>query len=187
MLIWVLLVLAVVGAVLLISVAMRPDNFRVTRSLAIAAPPGAVFPYVNELRRWALWSPWDKIDPALKRTYEGPPSGVGAIYRWEGIRKVGHGNMTITESQPPKRIQFNLEFLKPFKASHTAEFTFEAKGNQTLVTWSIAGKCNFMTKAMHLVMDMDKMIGGDFEKGLAQLKSVVESHNFTSSRDLISG
>ena len=130
---------------------------------------------MNDLHHWQAWSPWGKIDPAMKETFAGAPAGVGAIYTWSGNSQVGEGRMTITESRPNELIRFNLEFLKPFKATNITEFTFKSDGNQTSVSWSMAGKKNFMFKAMGLFMDSDKMVGGDFERGLADLKSVAEA------------
>jgi hypothetical protein len=164
----------VIGIVIAVA-ASRPDDFRVTRSATIAAPPAAVFSQVNEIKKWEAWSPWQKMDPGMKQTYEGPAAGVGASQAWAGNSKVGEGKMTIIESKPDELVKFRLEFLKPFAATNTAEFTFKAQGNQTLVTWTMDGKNNFMFKLMGLFMDCDKMIGGDFERGLAQLKTVVET------------
>lgn len=167
------LVLIVVG--LVIVVATRPADFRITRSTTIAAPPDVVFAQVNDLHKWDAWSPWAKLDPAMKQTHEGAPAGVGAIYSWTGNKEVGEGRMTITESRPNKLIGIKLEFLKPFAAINTTEFTFTPEGNQTAVTWSMAGTNNFMIKAFGLFMNMDKMVGGDFEKGLAKMKPVAEA------------
>lgn len=175
MLIKILIAIAVIIVVFLIIVATRPADFRITRSATIGAPPPVVFAQVNDLHKWEAWSPWEKIDPALKRTFEGPSAGTGAIYRWVGNNKVGEGSMTITESRPSDLIRFRLEFLKPFKATNTAEFTFKPESNRTVVTWSMAGKNNFMFKAVGLFMNCDKMVGGQFEQGLAQLKSIVET------------
>ena len=163
-------------AVILIAIiaAMQPSDFRVTRTATITAPASAVFPHVNDLQKWDAWSPWAKLDPNAKNSFEGPASGVGAIMRWVGNNKVGQGSMTIMESRPDEFIQFKLEFLKPFAATNTAEFTFNSESNQTTVTWCMYGKNNFMGKAMGLFMSCDKMVGGQFEKGLATLKSVVE-------------
>ena len=177
MLIKILVILAVIIVVFIIVVATRPADFRVTRTATISAPTEVVFAQVNDLRKWEAWNPWGKLDPACKMTYEGPPSGTGAGYTWAGNKKVGEGRMTITESHPNELIRFNLEFRKPFKANNTAEFTFKSERNQTTVSWSMAGKKNFMFKAMGLFMDTDKMVGGDFERGLAALKSVAEAVN----------
>ena len=162
-------------ALFVIVVAMAASDFRVVRTATIAAPPSDVFVEVNDLHKWEGWSPWAKIDPAMKQTYEGAPAGTGAIYTWSGNDEVGEGRMTITESRPSDLIRIKLEFFKPFAATNTAEFTFKPEGNQTAVTWSMTGNNNFMAKAVHLFMNMDKMVGGQFEKGLAQMRSVVEA------------
>jgi len=170
----ILIVIALVIAVLAIIIALQPAEFRVERSATISAPPPAVFAQVNDFHKWEAWNPWGKIDPTMKQTYEGAPTGTSAIYTWAGNKEVGEGRMTITESRPNDLIRVKLEFYKPFTATNTAEFTFKPEGNQTLVTWSMFGDKNFMAKAIHLFMNMDKMIGGQFEKGLADMRSVVE-------------
>ena len=159
---------------LAVIVALQPSEFRVARSTTISAPPSAVFVQVNDFHKWEAWNPWGKIDPAMKQTYEGAPAGTGAIYTWAGNNEVGEGRMAIIESRPSELIRVKLEFFKPFAATNTAEFTFKPEANQTVVTWSMFGEKNFMAKAIHLFMNMDKMIGGQFEKGLAKMKSVVE-------------
>jgi len=174
MLIKILIGVVAVVVVLAIVIALQPSSFRIARTTTIDAPPSIVFEQVNELRNWEAWNPWLKLDPDAKTTYEGPSSGSGAISRWAGNRNVGEGNMTIVESHPSDLVRFKLEFLKPFAATNTAEFTFKPQGDQTAVTWSMTGTKNFMAKAMHLVMNMDTMIGGQFEKGLADMKSIVE-------------
>ncbi|HEX2933508.1 MAG TPA: SRPBCC family protein [Candidatus Binatia bacterium] len=168
------LTLAVIIVVLVVIIALQPSQFRVARSTTIAAPPPAVFAQVNDFHRWEAWNPWGKIDPAMKQNYEGAPAGVGAVYTWVGNNELGEGRMTIAESRPSELIRVKLEFFKPFAATNTAEFTFKPEGNQTAVSWSMFGDNNFMAKAIHLFMNMDKMIGGQFEKGLASMKSVVE-------------
>lgn len=170
-----LIVLVVLVAVLVVVVATRPADFQVTRSATIAAPASTVFAQVNDFHNWEAWSPWAKMDPAMKQSYEGASAGPGAVYSWAGNSKVGEGRMTILETHPSDLIRIKLEFLKPMAATNSTEFTFEPKGDQTVVTWSMAGKNNFMAKAFCLFMNMDKMVGGDFEKGLAQLKSVAEA------------
>ena len=167
--------IAAIIVIFIIIVAVQPEEFRVTRSAGIAAPPGTIFPHVNDLHQWEAWSPWAKMDPACKYTFEGPPAGTGAISAWAGNKKVGEGRMTITESRANELIRLRLEFLKPFKATNTTEFTFKVEGNRTLVTWSMSGKNNFFFKAFGLFVNCDKMIGGDFEKGLSQMKSAVET------------
>jgi hypothetical protein len=171
----ILFVAAVIIVVFVIIVALQPSKFRVTRSARIAAPAPAVFAQVNDFHKWEAWNPWGKIDPAMKQTYEGEPAGAGAVYEWSGNNEVGEGRMVLTESRPSDLIRIDLEFFKPFAATDTAEFTFRPEGNQTAVTWSMSGEKNFIAKAVHLFMNMDKMIGGQFEKGLADMKSVVES------------
>ena len=161
--------------VFVIIVATRPADFRVTRSATIAAPAAVLFAQVNDLHKWDAWSPWAKLDPAMKQTHEGSPAGVGAIYSWAGNKEVGEGRMTILESRADELIRIKLEFIKPFAAVNTTEFNFKPEGGQTTVTWDMTGKNNFMGKAFSLFMNMDKMIGGDFEKGLAGLKSVAEA------------
>jgi hypothetical protein len=176
MLLWYILIgIAVVIIAFVAFVATRPADFCITRSATMAPPPAAAFAQVNDFHNWDAWSPWAKIDPTMKQTYEGAPAGTGAIYSWNGNNKVGEGRMTILESRPSDFISIKLEFMRPFKATSTADFTFKPEDNKTLVTWSMSGKSNFMLKAMKLFMDMDKMVGGDFEKGLAAMKGVVES------------
>lgn len=182
MLINILIALVVIVVVFVVIVAMRPSEFRVTRSTAISATPQAIFAQVNDLHQWQGWSPWEKIDPALKRTYEGPPDGTGASYSWVGNNKVGEGRMTITESRPHELVRFRLDFLKPFKGTNTAEFTFEPEGAQTVVTWSMTGKYNFIVKAVGLFLNCEKMMGGEFEKGLANLKSLAEATTQENNR-----
>ena len=167
--------IGVVVAGLATFVALRPSEYRVARRTTIAAPPSAVFAQVNDFHHWGAWNPWAKIDPAMQQRYEGSAAGVGAVYAWEGNKEVGEGRMTIVESRPHDRIRIKLEFLKPFAATSLAEFTFRPDGDRTDVAWSMTGDVNFVAKVVHLFMDMDKMIGGNFEKGLAAMKSVVEA------------
>ena len=169
----ILIASAILILVFIIIVMTRPDNFRVSRSVAIPTAAEPVFAQVNDLHKFQDWSPWAKIDPNCKVTYAGPAAGVGASFAWAGNKDVGEGRMTITESRPGELVRFRLEFLKPFPATNTAEFTFKSTGNQTAVTWSMFGKANFIMKAMGLFMDCDKMVGPDFEKGLANLKDIV--------------
>jgi hypothetical protein len=171
----ILIALALVIAVLLAVVAMRPAGFRITRSTTITAPAAAVFAQVNDFHKWEAWSPWAKLDPAMKVAYDGPPDGPGAIYTWSGNSEVGSGRMTLLESHPNDVVRIEVEFIKPIAATNTAEFTFTPQGNQTVVNWTMTGTNNFMGKAFDLVMNMDKMVGSDFEKGLARLKSTLEA------------
>lgn len=171
----ILAVVAVVVLAFVIIVATRPADFRVTRSAILIAPPEAVFTQVNNFHNWDAWSPWAKLDPNATITFEGPESGVGASFGWAGNNQVGEGKMTIAEIRTNELIRLNMEFLKPMKAASTTEFTFVPNDNGTTVTWTMSGKNNFMGKAVSLFMDCDKIIGGQFEKGLANLKSTVET------------
>src|SRR6476661_7335840 len=167
--------IAAIVVLFLIIVAMQPADFRVSRTAKMAAPPSAVFAQVNDYHNWDAWSPWAKLDPNAKVTFEGPSSGTGAKFSWSGNDKVGEGRQTIVESKPDELVQIKLEFEKPFKGISTAEFTFKPEGDETLVTWTMYGKNNFMGKAVSLFMDCDKMVGAEFEKGLASMKAIVEA------------
>ena len=171
----VLIALAIIALLLFVILAGRPDEFTVSRSANISASPEQIFPHVNELKQWEPWSPWAKIDPNCKITFEGSAAGTGASYAWSGNKKVGAGKMTIIESVPDSLICLRLEFLKPFKATNLAEFKFTPQSGPTLVVWSMSGKNNLFFKVFGLFMDCDKMIGKDFEKGLASLKSIAEA------------
>lgn len=170
----ILLALGLVAILLFVIIAGQPDEFAVTRSGKIMAPPEKIFPHVNELKKWDAWSPWAKLDPNCKITFTGPDAGVNASYAWVGNNKVGAGKMTVTESVPSSLIRLRLEFLKPFKATNTAEFEFKPSGGGTVVVWSMAGKSNLFFKIFGLFMNCDTMAGRDFEKGLASLKGIVE-------------
>src|SRR5213595_113420 len=159
----------------IIIVAMQPSSYRVMRSLAIAAPPDALFPHMNDLKKWEACNPWGKADPNMKLTYGGPASGVGANYAWTGNKEVGEGRATITESRPGESVKYKMEFFKPMSASSEMEFAFKPQGSQTEVTVTVTGEKNFMAKEFCLFMSMDNMIGGKFEKALADLKAIVES------------
>lgn len=164
-----------VVAVFTVFVSLRPAYFAVSRSATMAAPPAAVFTQVNDFHKWEAWSPWAKKDPAAKTSYAGPAEGAGASFHWAGNKEVGEGTMTITDSRPGESIKIRLDFLKPFKGTSDATFTFKPEGANTVVTWNMSGKNNFIAKAMGLFIDCDKMIGGEFEKGLASMKTIVES------------
>jgi hypothetical protein len=167
--------LAAILVILVGVIAMQPSEFHVARTTTIAAPAPVVFAQVNDFHKWEVWNPWAKIDPAMKQTYEGAPTGPGAVYAWAGNSEVGAGRMTIVDSHPSDLIRVKLEFFKPMAGTSTAEFTFKPEGDQTAVTWSMAGQNNFIGKAMCLVVNMDRMIGGQFEKGLAQMKVAAEA------------
>jgi uncharacterized protein YndB with AHSA1/START domain len=165
---------AVLGALALF-VASRPAAFHIERSTAIDAPPEVVFPLVNDLRAWPQWSPYEHRDPSMRRHYEGPEAGEGAIYGWDGNDDVGAGRMTITESVPNQRLAIRLEFLRPIVATNAVEFVFEPSGGTTRVTWAMDGRNGFVGKLIALLMDMDAMIGTDFDTGLASLKAAAEA------------
>lgn len=170
-----LIVIAVMLVVFVIVVSFQPAAFRVTRSAKMNALPESIFPHINDLRAWKTWSPWEKMDPAMKATFESAStSGVGATYRWSGNRQVGEGRMTIIESEPDKRVLMKLEFLKPFVATNAAEFTITPDGSSTVVTWTMTGRNNFMFKAVSLFMNCEKMVGPQFEEGLGNLTKIVE-------------
>lgn len=173
-----LIALGVLAAILVIFlgvVAMRPSDFRIARSATFTAPAPVVFEQVNDVHKWQTWSPWAKLDPNAKITFEGPESGKGASFHWVGNDEVGEGSMTITESRPQELVRFKLAFIKPFEDVCTAEFAFKPEGEKTSVTWTMYGEQKFIGKLICMFMDMDKMVGGDFEKGLANLKGIVEA------------
>jgi uncharacterized protein YndB with AHSA1/START domain len=165
---------AVLLAGLLGFAATRPDTLRVERAASINAPPGKVFALINDLHSWSAWSPYEKKDPAMKRTFSGAASGKGAAYAWEGNREIGMGRMEITDTSPPSLVRIKLDFMKPFEAHNDVDFTLEARGDSTNVTWAMHGPMPFMSKLMSVFVSMDRMIGNDFEIGLANLKAVAE-------------
>lgn len=171
----ILIAAAVLIAGILFFAATRPDSFRVERSVNISAPPEKIFQLINDLHSMQTWSAWEKVDPGMKRTHNGAASGVGAIYAWEGNQEIGQGRMEITESSPPTRVVIRMDFIKPFPARNTLEFTLQASDGSTLVTQAIYGPSPYLSKLMGLVFDMDRMIGGKFEASLAALKSAAET------------
>lgn len=172
----ILLLIPLIIVIVLILAARQPDNFVISRTCRMAAPASAIFPHVNNLQKWEAWSPWAKLDPNAKNSFEGPDEGVGAKMSWSGNHKVGVGSMMVTGSQPNDWIKFALDFQKPMQATNTAEFVFKTDGDQTIVTWSMSGTNNFIAKVMGLIINCDRMVGGQFEKGLASLKSIVETN-----------
>jgi uncharacterized protein YndB with AHSA1/START domain len=168
------IIVAVLVAGVLIFAATKPDTFRVQRAASIKAPPEKVFALINDFKRWDAWSPWEKKDPAMKRTFGATTSGKGATYAWEGNREVGQGRMEIAESVPPSKVTLKLDFLKPFEAHNIVEFTLEPKGDSTNVTWAMQGDTPYFAKIIHVFIDMDSMVGKDFETGLANLKAAAE-------------
>lgn len=167
-----LLLVAVAAA--LIHAASRPDSFRVQRGISIKAPPEKIFAELEDLHRHGAWSPWEKKDPSMKRTHSGAPSGKGAVYEWDGNKEIGKGRMEIVEVVAPTRLVMTLHFIAPFEARNMAEFVLEPKGDSTAVTWAIHGPSPFISKVMGLFLDMDTMIGKEFETGLANLKTLAE-------------
>ena len=171
---YLLIVIVVAVAFFLLLGLTGPATFRIMRQADYRATSGALFGQLNDFHNWAAWSPWDKMDPAMQRKYSGPNSGVGAKYAWVGNKKVGEGNMEITNSEPNRSVQLDLHFLKPFQADNVTEFTIVPNGDLTTLIWEMRGQRPFFIRMMRLFMDMDKMVGKDFENGLANLRSVVE-------------
>jgi uncharacterized protein YndB with AHSA1/START domain len=161
-------------AVVLILAASKPDVFRVQRTASIKAPPDKVFALINDFSSWAAWSPWEKKDPNMKRSLSGPASGKGAAYAWDGNSNVGKGRMEIVDVSPPNKLILKLDFERPMDAHNTVEFTLEPKGDATAVTWSMHGTTPFIGKLFHVFLNVDRMVGDDFEAGLANLRSVAE-------------
>jgi uncharacterized protein YndB with AHSA1/START domain len=168
-------VLVAIVVILLVVASTRPNSFRVQRSTKIKGSPQRVFAVLNDFHQWPSWSPWEKMDPAMTRTHSGAQSGPGAVYAWKGNKKVGEGRMEITEAASPSKLTIKLDFLKPFEAHNIAEFTLQVQGDSTDLTWAMQGPQPFMFKVMSLFMSMDKMIGKDFETGLANIKTLTES------------
>jgi len=170
----ILIALVIIIAAILIFAATRPDSFQVQRSVTINAPADKIFPLINDLHAWTTWSPFEKIDPNMKKAFSGSDNGVGAVYAWEGNKKAGAGRMTITESVPFERVTMDLDFFKPFKASNVVDFTLASGNGGTVVTWAMHGPSPYITKVIGVFCSMDKLIGKDFETGLATLKAQAE-------------
>jgi uncharacterized protein YndB with AHSA1/START domain len=169
----VLLLVVAVGSVLAYA-ATKPDVFHVQRSASIKAPADKIFPLINDFRSWASWSPYEHKDPAMKKTYSGAAAGRGAIYEWDGDKNVGSGRIEIADTSPPNRVAIKLDMIKPFAASNRVEFTLQPRGDATNVTWAMNGHTPYLAKIMHLFLDVDRMVGQDFETGLANLKALAE-------------
>ncbi|MGO4672305.1 SRPBCC family protein [Bosea sp. 2YAB26] len=167
-------ILALAIVVVLVLAAMKPDSFRVQRSLAINAPPEHVFPLINGVRSWGDWSPWEKKDPAMKRSFSGAESGLGAVYAWDGDKNVGQGRMEIVEASAPRKVGLRLDFIKPFEAHNDVTFALEPRGGATEVIWTMTGPAPFLTRIMHVFFNVDRMVGRDFETGLANLQVAAE-------------
>lgn len=170
----ILCIIVAIIAGILIYASTKPDAFQVERRITINASPDTIFPLINNFHQWVLWSPWEKLDPALQRNYSGADEGIGATYEWKGNNKVGSGRMEIVKSNSPSNIYINLDFFEPFEAKNNAEFTLVSHNNQTEVIWVMTGKNMFIGKVMSIFCDMDKMIGKDFETGLSNLKTISE-------------
>ncbi|MEP6944124.1 MAG: SRPBCC family protein [Betaproteobacteria bacterium] len=169
----VIVLIAVVAAILGYAMT-RPDTFSVQRAISIKAPPDKIFPLIDDFHRWPVWSPWEKMDPDMKRTYSGPAAGKGAAYAWQGNSKVGEGRREILEDPAPSKVVIKLDIIKPFEGHYTATFRLEPRGETTNVTWTMDGPAPYMAKVMGVFMNLDKMIGSDFEAGLANLKAAAE-------------
>jgi uncharacterized protein YndB with AHSA1/START domain len=175
----IIIALLVALAVILLYAASKPDTFAIQRSATIAAPPDKIFPLINDLHAHTTWSPFEK-DPAMKRTHSGAPAGKGAIYEWDGNRQVGSGRIAITDSSPSSKVAMRLEMFRPFKADNVVEFTLEPQGNpDTRITWAMRGQQPFMAKLMSTFINCDKMVGSQFEEGLAKLKVLAEAKQQT--------
>jgi len=170
----VIVLIAIVAAILGYAMT-RPDTFTVKRAISIKAPPERIFPLIDDFHRWPVWSPWEKMDPDMKRTFSGPPSGKGSAYAWQGNSKVGEGRMEILDDPAPSKVVIKLDFIKPFEGHNTATFLLEPKGELTDVTWTMDGPSPYVAKVMGVFMNMDKMIGNDFEAGLANMKAAAEN------------
>jgi uncharacterized protein YndB with AHSA1/START domain len=168
----IILALAIAG--ILILAAMRPDTFHFERKATIKAPPEKIFAILNDFKQWGAWSPWEKKDPAMKRNFGAVTAGKGATYTWEGNKDVGQGGMEITDAAAPNKLTIALNFVKPFEANNTVNFVLTPAADGTEVAWSMEGKCNFISKIMQVFVSMDKMVGPDFEAGLANLKAAAE-------------
>ncbi|MES2313547.1 MAG: SRPBCC family protein [Pseudomonadota bacterium] len=172
----IILIVVVVLIVLVLAFATtRPGTFKVERAATIKAPPERILAFINDFRQWVVWSPWERLDPALKRSYSGSASGPGAVYGWHGNSKVGQGRMEIMASSP-SATTIKLDFIKPFEAHNIADFTLAPRGGSTLVTWTMHGPNPYLAKLMHLFFNMDRLVGGDFERGLANLKAAAEEN-----------
>jgi len=174
MLATILIVVIVIIAAVLIYAATQANDFVVSRSASIKAPAEAIFPLIDDFRRWPEWSPYEKLDPQMKRTLSGAESGKGAAYAWEGNSKAGTGRMEVTNSVPSSLVSLRLDFERPFRANNTVDFTLTPAGDATTVTWAMKGARPFIAKLMGLFMNFDKLIGKDFEAGLVNLKRLTE-------------
>lgn len=170
----ILIIAVCLVAAILIYAATRPDTFRVQRTKRINSPPDKIYPFISDFKSWAAWSPWEKMDPSMKKTHSGALQGKGAVLEWDGTKDVGTGRMEVLEAIPTSKILIKLDFFKPFEAHNQAEFTLAPSAGSTQLTWSMYGPQPYMMKVMGLFCGMDKMVGAQFEKGLADLKALAE-------------
>lgn len=168
------LAVVVLIVAVLVFAATKPDTFSIERSMRIDAAPEKVFEFINDFRQWGAWSPWEKKDPAMTKRFGVEPSGQGATYAWSGNKKVGEGSMEIVESVPPSALALKLDFVKPFEAHNRVEFTLRHNAGATTVTWAMHGPSNYISKLMQVFINLDRMVGKDFEAGLANLKTAAE-------------
>ena len=172
----IVIAVVVVIAGILVYAATRPDSFSVQRTTSIHAPPDKVFAMINDFHRWGEWSPWEKLDPAMKRTFTGPPACPGTVYEWTGNSQVGAGRMEILKAAPASKVDIKLDFIEPFEGHNVAEFTLTPQGENTEVLWVMHGPAPFVTKLMGVFVSMDSMIGKDFEAGLSNMKAAAEKN-----------
>jgi hypothetical protein len=171
----ILILISLLFVALIVVIVTRPATFSVTRSIVSSAPPAVVFPHLNDFRKWEEWSPWAKLDPNATTVFEGPETGTGAIFKWSGNDEVGEGRQEIVESRANEVVRIRLDFIKPFAGTNESEFSLKPEGTGTQVTWTMSGQNHFMSKAFSLIIDCEKMIGHQFEEGLANLKRVSEA------------
>ena len=173
----IILVIALLLAAFLVFVSTRPNTFSVKRAIVIKARPAAIYPLIDNFHPegWGRWSPWEGIDPELKRTYSGPHEGVGSVYEWEGNNKVGSGRMEIQHAEAPMSLEIKLDFFKPMKNTNRTVFQVIEEGEESMVTWTMSGPVPFVGKIFHLFMNMDGMVGGQFDQGLQKLKAIAEA------------
>lgn len=166
--------IATIGSFLAL-ILLQPSDYRVTRTMVMSAPAATVFAQIDDFHRWQAWSPWAKRDPAAKASFDGPASGKGAVFAWSGNNEVGAGRMTLTESRPAEAVTIKTDFVKPFVGNSYSDFSLKAEGSGTAVSWTISGQHDFIAKAIGLFVSMDKVLGGEMEKGLASMKQLVEA------------
>jgi uncharacterized protein YndB with AHSA1/START domain len=177
----ILLGIVIVIAAFLIFVATRPDSYTVVRSINIKAPTEVVYALIDDFHKWDAWSPWEKMDPTMKRTYSGSANGKGAIYEWNGAAAVGNGRMEITDVSPPTKLALNLDFMAPMEGHNKVEFALAPNGDTTSVTWTMRGENNYLSKLFQVFASMESMVGGDFDSGLAAMKAAAEKNAASAS------